>query len=85
MSNKIDYFVKNPSAVRQAHSPEQSRRAALCFGLRCLATTPAAKPELKTFNRDSERLYNRIYLYNIIFYRKILFLCLTFIRYLDII
>jgi len=27
----IDDFVKSPSAVRQAHGPEQGRRAALRF------------------------------------------------------
>jgi len=33
-SSKNDGFVKSPSAVRQAHGPEQSRRAALRFILR---------------------------------------------------
>jgi len=31
---KIDGFVKSPSAIRQAHGPEQSRRAAFRFILR---------------------------------------------------
>jgi hypothetical protein len=35
----IDDFVKNPSAVRQAHGPEQSRRAVLRF----IATTKITK------------------------------------------
>jgi hypothetical protein len=35
----FDDFVKSPSAVRQAHGPEQSRRAALHF----IATTKSTK------------------------------------------
>ena len=31
LSIKHDDFVKSPYAVRQAHGPEQSRRAALRF------------------------------------------------------
>jgi len=35
----FDDFVKSPSAVRQAHGPEQSRRAVLRF----IATTKITK------------------------------------------
>ena len=36
---KSDDFVKSPSAVRQAHGPEQGRRAVLRF----IATTKLTK------------------------------------------
>ncbi len=66
----IDGFVKSPSAIRQAHGPEQSRKAALrcilchCSVLLCTPHSPGLRAlhlNLFSLPSDSDFLRNHFY------------------------